>query len=265
MALVMFLWGLGSSSGALMSVAGGLFLVGFLQILVWLLRKIMSPYSSSSTLVVGADGILIRTQFVSYSKIRTVRHKFCRRIEHEERHPHDIWIVGLSLVGGEDIELNSFYVKPAAKDEEGAELARAIETARAAWVGASHAPDLDAHLLARGKRTGSEWLEALRGLGSIATYRSISMHAEDLLRVLDDTQANPTARAAAAVALAASGSAKSTSRLRIVASSMANPRMRVALEKIADGDDDDDLAEALEELEKLEAFEETPSPRKRER
>ena len=63
---------------------------------------------------------------------------------------------------------------------------------------------------------------------------------------LAKTLASPSTRAAAAVTLAAAGDEAAARKLRIAAAEMANPRLRIALEKVADEAKDAAVVEALE-------------------
>jgi HEAT repeat protein len=102
--------------------------------------------------------------------------------------------------------------------------------------------------LSRGARNSSEWLEALRKLGALGatSYRRADANLHDLSRLLGDPWAKPSARAAAAVVLRASGDETAVAKLRIAAEATVEPRVRIALENIAD---DRAVAEALAMLE----------------
>jgi hypothetical protein len=67
-----------------------------------------------------------------------------------------------------------------------------------------------------------------------------------------DASAKPSARAAASIALTASGDATAADRLRVVARAMASPRLRIAVEQVSAAKNDDVLAQALEALEDAE-------------
>ena len=172
------------------------------------------PRRSRSSVVVGVDGVLAPGRFVHHADIASV--------EHVRRHyeggeptynwdfplettlPSDTWVVSLRLVGGEVMCVRSAKDPPAG-DPDGNDLSRTIRDAHAAWHGSHH--EVDA--ISRGERTGAQWRDALRrlGAGTTTAYRSVTMDAEALGRVLDDNRARPSTRAAAAVALAASGDA----------------------------------------------------------
>lgn len=226
-------------------------------------RLLFNSYPHS--VVVGADGALVRGEFISYSEINYVLHEW----RHEgpqngdpglSEGPQDVWNVSLGLIGGEVIDLMTTKYprktnagdRAEREDDSGAPLARALEEARAAWVARQRAPDLEG-AVSRGDRTAVQWLDALRRLGSAddSAYRAVVVDVDLLLRRLDDARERPSARAAAAVVLAASGDATTATRLRIAAESMADPRARVALENVAEASNDAAIAEALETLDQL--------------
>ena len=131
-------------------------------------------------------------------------------------------------------------------DDSGAEIARAIEEAHQGWTTAGAQEDR----VARHAHSGSDWLRTLRQLGSGATgaYRGGAVDLEQLARTLGDVHARLSHRAAAAIVLGASGDTTARKNLRLVVKSVADPRLRVALTDIAEGENDAAIAEALEAL-----------------
>lgn len=93
------------------------------------------------------------------------------------------------------------------------------------------------------------WLAELRalGAGAMATHRVAPVPPATLLQVVEDPAAPPPARVAAAVALRASGDPDGAARVRVAAETAAHPKLRVALERSVE-DDDDALVEAVEGL-----------------
>jgi hypothetical protein len=224
------------------------------------------PPSRVPSIVVGVDCVLVRGRVIHYSKLQSVKHHG----RYEEavpgwsygesgdagEPPRDVWTVSLALVGGEVLDVATRSLARTGdlrtEDEPGAEIARAIEEARVGWVTGRADQDREVDGLLRGERTGSQWLETLRRLGSTsasASYRDVALDIARLSRLLDDRHAKPSARAAAALVLAASGDTAAAPKLRVAAEAMANPRLRIALENIAEGRDDAAVAEALEALE----------------
>ncbi len=187
--------------------------------------------------VVGTDGIIVRRRFIHFSKIADVAHK-----RHVKRPKLGTFV---RLHSGEAIVLEL--------GELDAIATRAILEARAAWLGGEHGSAIDEALMARNQRTGAAWLEGLRRLGarSATAYRARNVDIEHVARLLDDTHARPSARAAAAVVLTTLGDRTAPAKLRIAADSIADPLVRVRLQRVAESQDDEDLAEALEALHEL--------------
>lgn len=103
--------------------------------------------------------------------------------------------------------------------------------------------------LDRGGRTALDWLRALRriGAGANATLRNAPTMPDRLVRLVESPSARPIDRAAAAVALQSSSDPDARARVRVAATAVADQRLRVALEAVAEGDDAR-LEAALEEL-----------------
>jgi hypothetical protein len=104
-------------------------------------------------------------------------------------------------------------------------------------------------LLERGDRSVDEWLEGLRGLASEArSFRNAAGGLETVWDVLERPDSLPQHRAAAAAALAPALDGEGRRRLRVAAELSSVPKVRVALEAAAEGDDAA-LRAALEDLE----------------
>jgi hypothetical protein len=94
------------------------------------------------------------------------------------------------------------------------------------------------------------WLARLRTLAHHRDpYRAAGVTPDALWRLMDDPSAGESERAAAAVILAAGASGEERSRLRGVAARVASPRVRVAIERVAEGAEEDDLAAAMAAVE----------------
>jgi len=117
-------------------------------------------------------------------------------------------------------------------------------------MGVPEAPESATALLARGARPLAEWIQALRsiGAGAMANLRTADVDPERLWRVLESPSASATDRAAAAVALASSEEPGRRERIRVAASAIAQPKLRVAVEA-ASHEDEAALADALASLE----------------
>jgi hypothetical protein len=108
----------------------------------------------------------------------------------------------------------------------------------------------DTTALERRGRTTSEWIERLKGIaaGANAGHREAEIPEERLWRIVEDPGAKPGARAGAATALRSRIDERGRKRLRIAASEIASPKLRVAVQSAATGDDAE-LAAALDEVE----------------
>lgn len=106
--------------------------------------------------------------------------------------------------------------------------------------------------LVRGERSLQAWVRELRrtGAGAAANHRIAPLPNERLLEVVEDPQADPVNRANAAIALGANTETDEfRQRLRVAAQATAAPRLRVALERAANVDDEAALVEALAAVE----------------
>jgi hypothetical protein len=181
---------------------------------------------------VGSDGVLVRRlgeqRFLPYSTLEKAT----------AEHAGDIV---LALPQGESIRLSmgSASMRDA--------LVERIEEARAAFA-TSHGGGTAETLVAPGGRTVARWLEDLRALASARGYRQPRVEPEQLWRVVDDPRAPVTSRAGAAVAIAGTKDADARARLRVASEACADPRLRVALSRIAEAEMDADVEEALESL-----------------
>ncbi len=109
----------------------------------------------------------------------------------------------------------------------------------------------DAARLARGSRETKAWLASLRAIGSGANVdaRTAPLPREQLFRIVEDSATDASARAAAAVALGMHLDAEGRARVRSAATATAAPKLRIALEAIAEGAADPELEAALAEVE----------------
>lgn len=90
-----------------------------------------------------------------------------------------------------------------------------------------------------------EWRARLgRLIRGAATMREAPLRIEDALGVLEDPEADPEARAGAALALAAVGSEEERRRVRVAVESTTSPKVRVALDAALEGELEEELLEA---------------------
>jgi hypothetical protein len=137
----------------------------------------------------------------------------------------------------------------------GSGLAPLVERIREGAVGQRRNPDSPIAALARGNRNLSGWLRDLRGAATpgMGNYRKSAITSDALWRVLEDPSADAATRAAAAVALGNTTDASRRTRIASVATTVASPRLRVALETIGSGTDRDELLEEMLEDVELES------------
>ncbi len=97
--------------------------------------------------------------------------------------------------------------------------------------------------LERGLREGDAWKKIVTAMSP--SYREQAYSNDQLAAVVAHRSAAPTARVAAAVKLVKEGGDEAKAKIRIVAAETASPRLRVALEKAANGDMDAALDDAI--------------------
>jgi hypothetical protein len=190
---------------------------------------------SFARLDVGSDGVLLRRlgdqRFLSYASLASA--------SVDERDA-----IVLALRSGCDIRL-SMGTSPEKAPLRDA-LVQRIEEARVALACHAGADGAEA-LLAPGGRTLSLWMREVRALAGALDYREIRLDEDRLWRVLDDATAPPATRAGAALAISVIDQ-PARLRLRIAAEACAEPRLRVALTRVADGGSEPELEEALARL-----------------
>jgi hypothetical protein len=218
----------------------------------------MAPYLLSVLLGVipgrirvGVDGVLLRW-------LGTSRFVPLADIEHAEVVVNEglrksVW-VRLHLRANEAIDV---MVAMPSRYAEGRTNARAqaetiverIEEARAVARGTAGRDA--ANVLAREGRSAEGWLQSLRAaFARTEAFRAgPPLTLDQLWRVLEDAGARPWVRAAAAAALTSGAGDEDRKRIRVAAEATVAPKLRVALEAAAQGDDAR-LTDALEQIEK---------------
>jgi hypothetical protein len=194
---------------------------------------------------VGSDGLLLRRlgqrRFVSYGDLASAS------VEREA--------LLLVLADGERVRLT--MGRSAEQVQARDALVRRIEEARRAFA-LGHAPESAEALVAPGGRAVGRWLREVRALANARDYREARLDGQRLWRLLDDATAPAAARAGAALALLESQSQSQSqsqspdeetrARLRVASEACADPRLRVALTRVADGGSEEELEEALRPL-----------------
>ena len=92
------------------------------------------------------------------------------------------------------------------------------------------------------------WLSDVKDLAAARTYRETRLDEDRLWRMVDDPTASPATRAGAALALSAAIDDPSRARLRVAAEACVEPKLRIALLRVAEGASDAELEEALAPL-----------------
>lgn len=197
-------------------------------------------------LFVGRDGLLRRwlgrTTFVPIGKIAAVTPCSSSGLRSS--------YIGaqVHLEGGPDLKL--YVGQKKWSDAQAAMLVDRIEQVLEGRARGGTIP-FEASALRRGDRDLTSWIQSLRALGAGARddLRSTPADLERLLRLVEDPAARPIDRAAAAVALPRELPLAERDRVRIAAASTAEPHLRIALEKVAEGEPEDAaIAESLAEL-----------------
>jgi hypothetical protein len=190
--------------------AGGLPLVGYglaaIGVAAW--------FRKASTIAVGRDGIFIRgtskERFFSYQDFDEVRLAGMNF----DFHRAGTRVLRLQLHGTDDARAEAL-----------------AERIRGALAASTQARKDGAHMLARGVAGSLE--RAARGA---TDYRQPAISREQLWELVEGEATDRQARVAAAEALAGSGTTDDRARLRIAAAHVADPRIRIALEDLADED-----------------------------
>jgi len=189
------------------------------------LRALFGP----GEIVIGADGVIARSggrvRFVGYDRLVSVDVEPSRVILHDADG-------GVVIARARKLDAALMDV-----------IHARVEDARAAF----RAGDPGAQALAQLDRQGRDpgaWAAALRGvLEPAGDYRRPVLTRDQLTAVLESPAAPAARRLAAAVALHCGDDAEGRARIRVAAEACANPQLRVALGRAAEGD----VAAALEE------------------
>lgn len=216
-----------------------------------LIFAMLTTFLIPSHVTVGGDGVLLEwirwKRFIPIGDIR-----FATVLDEGMGRNRRVGVL-LTLREGEvRIPIGSRWEIESAKALlERIEEVRAAKGAKA--IGESAAAEGFLAQIARTTQSTREWLAELRaiGTGELATHRVAPVAPETLLRVVEDPQAPPPARVAAAVALRSSGDGDAAKRVRVAAETAAHPKLRVALERSLD-EDEDALVEAVDDLQKTE-------------
>ncbi len=209
----------------------------------WLLAQSAAGFLALALMLVpthvtlGADGMEIRWLWRS----RWVRWLDVASVEVDRR--SDALL--LKMKRGDTVRISAEAAFAVTDANAADELLKRIE--KAINDAAEARPHVVAAALARGDSTTAEWVSRLRALVScgVSGYRAASVSAEDVEAVLNDKAADPSLRAAAAVAYAPAGGADAVKR---AAEAVASTHVRVALDA-AVSSDEEGIARALDAIE----------------
>lgn len=199
-------------------------------------------------LTIGGDGLLVRwlgrARYIPYSDIRSVHLMFHDQVGQAA------YLAGRGAEGacGVQLWLTSGEVVPLHVRRESDRIHERIAEVVDAWWRRDGA--LETALVSRGTRDARAWLRALRGIGAKATtgYRTTSM-ADELWRIVEDVAASAEARAGAAFALRDAWGEEGRARLGRIAAATASPRLRIAIDRAASVEEDEEaFAAALAEV-----------------
>ncbi len=168
-------------------------------------------FRKASTIAVGRDGIFVRgtskERFFSYRDFDEVRLAGV----HFDFHRQGRRVLRLQLHGADDVRADA--------------LAERIRAALAASQRTG-----GAHLLAQSAAAGTLG----RAVQGASDYRQPSISREQLWELVEGDATDAQARMAAATALASIGDGAERARLRIAASHVADPQVRIALEELGE-------------------------------
>ena len=219
-------------------IAGAVHLAGLVPLVMLVLLPLMLM---PAKVTVGVDGLLVKwlwfREFVPTSDIVYVK-RFDTGYGRNRRRGVELVIRGRSLQ------------LPMYSDEAIATLEQRIRDVVALAKSQTHVGE-EALVLARGELGLRDWIAQLKavGAGATATLRNAAVMPENLWRIAEDPAQPAMNRAAAAIALAPSLGESDKERLGDLAKTTAAPKLRVALERVAEEATDEEMEEALKELE----------------
>ena len=205
-----------------------------ITMLSWISASLLRP----ATFHIGADGIRIKgrveDRFVPWGEVASVE-PYAKGVL-VKRHDGTTLRIPVTV---------NWVVYGWEKEAIGAMVERCREALAPYRAGTPvHA---EAWLLRRG-RSLDEWRRALFA-DREATFRENALRDDDLWKILEDPSAKAGARGAAAAMLTSGADDTTRSRIRIAADACADQRLRVALDRAATGAEEEELAQALDEIE----------------
>jgi hypothetical protein len=199
---------------------------------------------NQTTLTVGSDGVLrerfARNRFVSFAEIARVTRRD-GGLFLELRDGGAVRLIRRRLTAADEVRSPMF-------DLFGELLALQIQNAMELRHDLARAAEDDSFVARRG-RPPKKWIDELRSASRTGNdYRTLPAGDENLPRLVADASRAADARIGAAIALRAREGEAVVPQLRVAAATTASPKLRVALEKIADGAPDSEIARSIEKL-----------------
>ena len=214
--------------GQAMMVCLGFAPLGLL--LAWLAGKVWPTW-----IHVGSDGILIRggvrNRFLPFRKLKTVVEatalgllgpRSCLRFELTDGKS-----VSIPVLGNERARVTIERIEEARREMSKRGRARVLAD------------------IGRQGRSLSEWRKALGEILKPAGYRAASHDLQEVIDIAEDPGALPEQRVAAALVAKQNADPSVHKRLRVAAETCVEPKLRVALEKAACGEVDDEVLEEV--------------------
>lgn len=204
----------------------------------FVLSALVAASLKRRSVTIGTDGIFLRwllwSRFVPFERVQAVRLLEARGVTRTSG-------VELALDSGPPVRIPVGWSLEA---PQAALLRARIEEAREAFEERPTATVAEA--LSRGEDDATTWLTRLRGLaaGANADMRTAPLPAAEIERVLGDASLDAEARIGAALALATHEDGQ-RDRVRIVARTVAAPKLRIVLERIADATTDEQFLDAI--------------------
>ncbi len=229
-------------AGLLLSTAGAAIVGPAASFAIFLLFPMLIAAMWPSKITIGIDGVLVRwlwtSRFFPMKDIRGVSEADDNAIR-LILHPYEERVIYTSMRHRQSQSLIM-------RNNRDAIIAR-IREAHLRFQEGGGAIDATA-LVARGRQKRSEWLDALAKLARReGGYRDAVVRPEDLLRIVEDPRASEDARAGAAFVLRTTADDDMKARVRVAAEASASPKLRVALDATATGDEAK-IEEAMQEL-----------------
>jgi hypothetical protein len=204
------------------------------------------------TALVGRDGITLtsiwRKRFIPYRDIA----KAALFVDKDNpRNRNQVIYSGVEIRRREKPRILLPTTRGASPDDDQLGLLERIDSNLSAWRAAQ---PIDSAMLDRAERSTEDWLSALRRLGEAnqTTYRVAAVDREALFAIVEDPANQAVSRVAAAIAIGAKLDDEARARLRASAAAIADPKLRVAIEHVAE-EKEDELNELLDDLAPLES------------